>query len=125
MFQKETAEAIGIPMGTYVAYERAETNSSGEPALPPVRYLYLMAKHYEVTMEELLGLEPLSGNAVKAALRENDRLRDRLRRYESFDVAMPYIERAHRDMGRLLETIAEEEAPDAGPMPEREPAEAS
>lgn len=99
LLQREAAEQIGMPIGTYVSYERGETET------PPVSYAYAIAKFYEVTMEELLDLEPLSGIAVKAALRENERLRDRLAHYEAFAIAMPYIERAHRDMGRLLSTV--------------------
>ena len=99
LLQRDVAEGSEIPYGTYVSYERAEVEA------PPVLYVYRMARFFEITMEELLGLEPLSAGAARAALRDNKLLRERLEAYEAFAIAMPYIERAHRDMGRLLETI--------------------
>jgi transcriptional regulator with XRE-family HTH domain len=101
LLQREAAEGIDMPLGTYVSYER------GENEWPPTEYVYRMARFYGTTMEELLGLEPLAPIANGANAAEVERLRERLATYQYVDVAMPYIERAHRDLGRMLAELHE------------------
>jgi transcriptional regulator with XRE-family HTH domain len=99
LLQREVAEGAEIPYGSYVAYER------GENEWPPVEYVYRLARFFGTTMEELLDLEPLAPIANGANTAEVERLRERLATYQYVDVAMPYMERAHRDLGRMIDEL--------------------
>lgn len=101
LFQREAAEGMEIPMGTYVSYER------GEVETPPFEYVYRMARFYETTMEELMEVEPLAPMAGTATTAEVQRLRERVEQFEYVHIAQPYLERAHRDLGKLLEALQE------------------
>lgn len=100
LHQNQMAERADIRPGTYVSYERGETE------IPPFEYVYRLAKAHGITMEELMDLEPLGADIVGVAkLREE--LQDLRALRDDIELSKPFLARAYRDLGRTLRRIGE------------------